>query len=80
MLVGLVDGSVVVVDARSATVMIIIKNVLKAPITDILIKDHLVVVMGQGTSIISVFEMEEPSLDELIRAISSKPLTITTDS
>ena len=80
MLVGLVDGSVVVVDARSAPVRIIIKNVLKAPITDILIKDHLVVVMGQGTSIISVFEMEEPSLDELMRAISSKRLTITTDS
>ena len=54
LLIGLSEGSVIVVDGRSATVLLLVKHVLKCAVVDILVESQIIVLVGEGMSSLTI--------------------------
>ena len=56
MLIGTADGSIIVVDSRSASVLVLCRKVVNFAIASIMIEENIVAIVGESNSV-TVYDM-----------------------
>ena len=79
-LFGTKDGSILIVDSRTASILLLCRRVLNYPIAAILHSDGVLVLVGESNSVTS-YELGEGSVRELVAILDAQAAgTLTTDS